>query len=167
MPTEFLTDEQEQAYGRYVEPPSAQQLSRYFHLDDADRERVNERRGAGNKLGFAVQLTTVGFLGTFLGEPTDVPSDVVAYVATYREGQEDQLGALGLVLNAIVLWNTRYMDLAVAQLRARGMELQEADIGRLSSLGFRHVNVLGRYAFTLPEPGRLRRLRDPEAVDDE
>ncbi len=28
----------------------------------------------------------------------------------YREGQEDQLGALGLVLNAIVLWNTRYQD---------------------------------------------------------
>jgi TnpA family transposase len=26
----------------------------------------------------------------------------------YREGQEDQLGALGLVLNALILWNTRY-----------------------------------------------------------
>ena len=25
----------------------------------------------------------------------------------YREGQEDQLGALGLVVNALVLWNTR------------------------------------------------------------
>ena len=25
------------------------------------------------------------------------------------EGQEDQLGALGLVVNTIVLWNTRYM----------------------------------------------------------
>jgi TnpA family transposase len=24
----------------------------------------------------------------------------------YREGMEDQLGALGLVLNCIVLWNT-------------------------------------------------------------
>ena len=31
----------------------------------------------------------------------------------YREGQEDQLGALGLVLNIIVLWNTIYIDAAV------------------------------------------------------
>ena len=31
----------------------------------------------------------------------------------YREGQEDQLGALGLVVNLIVLWNTIYMDAAV------------------------------------------------------
>lgn len=32
----------------------------------------------------------------------------------YREGQEDQLAVLGLVLNAVVLWNTRYLDAAVA-----------------------------------------------------
>jgi TnpA family transposase len=30
----------------------------------------------------------------------------------YREGMEDQLGALGLVLNCVVLWNTIYMDKA-------------------------------------------------------
>jgi TnpA family transposase len=35
----------------------------------------------------------------------------------YREGQEDQLGALGLVLNAVVLWNTRYMDAAIRDRR--------------------------------------------------
>ena len=27
----------------------------------------------------------------------------------YREGQEDQLGSLGLVVNIIILWNTIYM----------------------------------------------------------
>jgi hypothetical protein len=77
MPGEFLTDDQEQTYGHFVGSPSNQQLSRYFHLDDADRELVNVRRGAHNKLGFALQLTTVRFLGTFLAEPTAIPSNVV------------------------------------------------------------------------------------------
>jgi len=44
----------------------------------------------------------------------------------YKEGQEDQLAALGLVLNAVILW-TRYMDVAVAQMRAQGLEVRDAD----------------------------------------
>jgi hypothetical protein len=47
------------------------------------------------------------------------------------------------------------------------VDIQEADLARLSPLGFRHVNFLGRYAFTLPEPSRLRPLRDPEGTDEE
>ena len=38
----------------------------------------------------------------------------------YRQGQEDQLGALGLVLNCVVLWNTRYLDAAVQHLTQEG-----------------------------------------------
>ena len=34
----------------------------------------------------------------------------------YREGQEDQLSALGLVINALILWTTRYMDAALNHL---------------------------------------------------
>ncbi len=49
----------------------------------------------------------------------------------YRDGMEDQLGALGLVLNAIVLWTTRYIDAAVAQLRAEGHDIRDEDIARL------------------------------------
>jgi TnpA family transposase len=34
----------------------------------------------------------------------------------YRQGQEDQLDALGLIVNTVVLWNTIYMDDALNQL---------------------------------------------------
>jgi TnpA family transposase len=82
----------------------------------------------------------------------------------YRIGQEDQLGALGLVLNAIVVWNSRYMGLALDELRATGMRIDPEDIERLSPLGHHHIHLDGRYSFTLPEPltrGALRPLRDP------
>jgi hypothetical protein len=52
----------------------------------------------------------------------------------YREGQEDQLGALGLV-NAVILWNTIYMDAALAELRAEGFDVRDEDVARLSPLG--------------------------------
>ena len=88
----------------------------------------------------------------------------------YRDGQEDQLGALGLVVNVIVLWNTIYMDAALNQLRAEGYDVRNEDVARLSPLGFDHVNMLGRYAFILPDAvakGHLRPLRDPRIPDDD
>ena len=87
----------------------------------------------------------------------------------YREGQEDQLGALGLVVNAVVLWNTRYLDAALAQVRASGVVVKPEDVERLSPLLLDHVNVLGRYEFALKESvrqGQLRPLRDPKELDD-
>nr|WP_244942777.1 transposase [Streptomyces inhibens] len=86
----------------------------------------------------------------------------------YQDGMEDQIGALGLVLNALVLFNTRYMDAAVTQLRADGFEVRDEDVSRLSSFARHHINVLGRYSFQLPDlPGGLWPLRDPAAVDEE
>ncbi len=76
---------------------------------------------------------------------------------------EDQLGALGLVLNAIVLWTTEYIDAAVAQLRDEGHEFGDEDIARRSPLKHRSLNLLGRYSFTasVPTTGALPPLRDP------
>ena len=89
----------------------------------------------------------------------------------YREGQEDQLGSLGLVTNIVVLWNTIYMDAALDRLRAEEYDVRLEDVARLSPLGHNHVNMLGRYAFTLPDTvarGELRPLRDPHTagIDD-
>ena len=53
----------------------------------------------------------------------------------YREGQEDQLGALGLVVNIIVLWNTIYMNTALyVPLRDQSELIVPEDIVRLSTL---------------------------------
>ena len=54
---------------------------------------------------------------------------------------EDQLGALGLILNCIVLWNTRYMNAALDRLRAQGYLMREADVARLSPFVREHLNV--------------------------
>lgn len=53
----------------------------------------------------------------------------------YGEGGEDQLGAPGLVVNGIVLWNTHYVDRALES---------------LSPLGHEHSSLHGRYHFGLP-----------------
>ncbi len=85
----------------------------------------------------------------------------------YREGQEDQLGALGLVVNAVVLWNTRYLD--AAQVHASSTTVKPEDAERLSPLLLDHINVLGRYEFNLKKSirqGKLRPLRDPDERDD-
>ena len=86
----------------------------------------------------------------------------------YREGQEDQLSALGLVLNMIVLWNTVYMEASLDQLRADGYTVKDEDVARLSPLLHEHINMLGRYSFSVPESvakGELRPLRDPSDND--
>ena len=88
----------------------------------------------------------------------------------YREGQEDQLGALGLGGHALVLWTTRYMDAALTHLRSNGVVVKPEDVARLSPLGSKHFNVLGRYHFDVNDAVRraeLRPLRDMRAFEQE
>lgn len=80
----------------------------------------------------------------------------------YREGQEDQLGALGLMLNVVVLWNTVYIQKIVADLRAEGHHIRNEDIARISPLDFSHINFHGRYSFALPPEVSAGQLRSTE-----
>lgn len=88
----------------------------------------------------------------------------------YRTGQEDQLGALGRVLDAAVLWTPRYLDAAVEHLRAPPPEEREHDVlnedlARVSPLKHANVNYLGRYSFGARPPREgLRPLRDPATI---
>lgn len=81
MPTNFLTEEQRSRYGKFNAVPDITQLGAFFHLDAAARRRAMAANGARNQLGWAVQLGTARFLGTFLDDPEMVPAAVVDYVA--------------------------------------------------------------------------------------
>ena len=62
------------------------------------------------------------------------------------------------------------MDRALARLRAEGALVLPADVERLSPLGYRHINVLGRSSFALPEAqrrGEPRPLHDPARTEDD
>jgi Domain of unknown function (DUF4158)/Tn3 transposase DDE domain len=81
MPVEFLTDDEAAVYGRYAGSPSQADLERVFFLDDEDMDLVGQRRGEHMKVGFALQLVTARWLGTFLDDPLDVPAPVLEFVA--------------------------------------------------------------------------------------
>ncbi len=88
----------------------------------------------------------------------------------YREGQEERLSALGLVMNAIILWNTLYMDRALEELHSAGMTIPPEDAARLSPIGHEHINVYGKYSFTLAESIRadaFHPLRELEEATEE
>lgn len=65
--------------------------------------------------------------------------------------RRSHIGALGLVTNAVVLWNTLYMQEALSHLRKSGETPEEEHLARLSPLIHGHINMLGYYTFSLPE----------------
>lgn len=65
----------------------------------------------------------------------------------YREGQEDQLGSLGLVTNAVVLWNTLYMQEVLSWMRRNGEEM-------LQRLGSEVAACCCRYCCIWKQPCR-------------
>lgn len=96
MPVSFLTEQQRESFGRYALPPTQEDLTRYFYISDDDRILIARRRGDHNKLGFALQLVTVRYLGTFLENPLDVPQVVLQTVSKQLEIKDDNLNGYGV-----------------------------------------------------------------------
>lgn len=73
--------EKEKLFGMFTGIPSEEQLQLYFQLTDFDKEIIDEMRLPSTKLGFAVQLGTVRFLGTFFTDFSKIPLEVIVYLA--------------------------------------------------------------------------------------
>jgi hypothetical protein len=81
---------------------------------------------------------------------------------------EDQLGALGLVLNAISLWNTRLPRPRRQQAASCWHPVLDDGLERLSPYTRRHINFHGHHFFNRPDlPGGRRALRDSDTPDDD
>jgi hypothetical protein len=82
--------------------------------------------------------------------------------------QTNQSGCLNLVTNAVVLWNTVYMQAVPDQLRADGHTVATADVLHLSPARYDHINPYGTYRFNVDEElerATLRALRQPERTN--
>ena len=85
------------------------------------------------------------------------------------ENQQHRASGLNLVVTAIILWNTRYLDRAIDALRVVEAVPEEL-LAHLSPLGWEHVNLTGDYVWASADqpsenPDGFRPLRPaPEAI---
>lgn len=80
------------------------------------------------------------------------------------ENQRYRASGLNLVVAAIILWNTVYLDRAIQALRTAGQDIDEKLLPHLSPLGWEHINLTGDYSWhqnRLVEQGKFRPLRVP------
>ncbi len=79
------------------------------------------------------------------------------------DNQRYRASGLNLVVAAIILWNTTYLQRAVASLERH--EIVPADLLRhISPLGWEHINLTGDYLWDTansPDSGAYRDLREP------
>ncbi len=81
-----------------------------------------------------------------------------------EEEQINEAGCLNLVVNAIILWNTVYMQAIIEQLRNEGYQINDDDLRHLGPARHEHINPYGHYTFNVQQELQrkgLRPLRQP------
>jgi TnpA family transposase len=83
------------------------------------------------------------------------------------ENQRYRASGLNLVVAAIILWNTVYLERAIQMLRDSGQGVDEKLLPHISPLGWEHINLTGDYSWRqdkLAEQGKFRPLRKHDEV---
>ena len=82
-----------------------------------------------------------------------------------EEAQQEVVGCLNLLTNAVVVWNTVYIQEVITQLRTEGYPVQDEDLVHLPPARFEHINRPGKFTFADQQVllnNGLRPLRQPE-----
>jgi hypothetical protein len=86
-----------------------------------------------------------------------------AHQGKIRRKQEEEMslaaGCLNLITNAVIVWNTVYMNAAIQQLKSKGYPVLEEDIKNLSPARQEHINPYGRFIFEIEKEFARKELR--------
>jgi TnpA family transposase len=75
------------------------------------------------------------------------------------DAQTNQAGCLNVATNAIVAWNTVYMQAVIDQLKAEGYDVQDDDLKHISPARHEHINPYGKYEFNVETVLAMKGLR--------
>ncbi|HPF59848.1 MAG TPA: DUF4158 domain-containing protein [Candidatus Competibacteraceae bacterium] len=93
MPVGFLTEVERERLNRFPDEIPYDDLSAYFTLTDADCQAINGQRGESNRLGFALQLCVLRYLGFVPDDLGKAPALAIEFVA-------EQLGIAATTIRA-------------------------------------------------------------------
>ena len=80
MPVGFLNKTQQAQLSSFPNTINYNDLITYFTLTDPDRGAVPLRSSATNRLGFAIQLCALRFMGFFIKDMAGVPRIIIEFL---------------------------------------------------------------------------------------
>ena len=85
MPVDFLTEAERERWQRFPDTVPQDDLFVFFQLSDEDKGEVRRQRDAQNRLGYALQLCILRYLGFVPDHLQAIPPEVIAFVAEQLE----------------------------------------------------------------------------------
>src|SRR6185436_11845983 len=81
MPIGFLTATERDRLNHFPTPIPDEDVRAFFLLSEADQHVINHQREAHTRLGFALQLCALRYLGFAPDDLSTTPAEVLLYVA--------------------------------------------------------------------------------------
>lgn len=114
-------------------------------LDDADlRRRTNSNLSKGE----ARARSPV---------PSSQPAQRLSELCDRNFGKRrDRASGLNLIVSAIILWNTGYLDRAIRHSRDRGIDVPDTLLAHIAPLGWEQIRLTGDYLWSEIDKPRER-----------